>query len=331
MTEWSAEAFAPSTPPGDDGPLQALEAEDVVRCAEWTRQQAVDPIGTAGTYSGYLLVEWPLPWPADLSDIPELAPVVEALNGTGIRLQGLVSTRRSDSGRHVILYHRGSEWTEGFSGFVRHEEVVDQADVVLTCLQVLDYGSAFGAADPLEPALVDVLICGHGRRDRCCGAQGTRLARNLASLNDGRLRLWRTSHTGGHRFAPTMVVLPEATVWAFADEDLVHQVTQRSGDPADLMDRYRGCSGLSSRQAQVVERAALAELGWSLLDSVRVSNQEDRGSRVSLRVTGPEGVALWEAEVAAGRTWAVPACGQPIGQATKTEIELSLRHFERLS
>jgi hypothetical protein len=256
--------------------------------------------------------------------------VVDALNGTGIRLQGLVSTRLSDSRHHVILYHKGSEAAEGFSGFVRHEEVVDQSDVVPTCLQMLDHRGSLGAADPLEPVLVDVLICGHGRRDRCCGAQGTRLARNLASLNGGRLRLWRTSHTGGHRFAPTMVVLPEATVWAFVDEDLVRQVTRRSGNPADLMDRYRGCSGLSSRQAQVVERAALAEFGWSLLDSARVSNQEDGGPKLNLRVAGREGVASWEAEVSAGRTWVVPACGQSIDQATKTETELSLRHFERL-
>jgi hypothetical protein len=297
---------------------------DAIRCAEWTREKGIDPIGTAGTYSGYLLVEWPLPWPADLGDIPELAPVVTALNGTGIRLQGLVGTSTLGPHRHVILYHRGPEGDGGFRGFVRHEELVAEEDVVSTCLQLLNGPTTVVRSDNLEPPLVDVLICGHGRRDRCCGSLGTRLFQQLAPLDHGHVRLWRTSHTGGHRFAPTLVVLPEATVWAFADEALVRQITTRSGRPEDLLGRYRGCSGLSSRRAQVVERAVFADLGWSLLGSVRSSEEAENSDVVHLRVDGPSGVTLWDARIAAGRTLAVPTCGLPIEQSTKTETELEL-------
>ena len=51
--------------------------------------------------------------------------------------------------------------------------------------------------------------------DRCCGSLGTALAQELLAdplqLGDD-VRVWRTSHTGGHRFAPTALVLPQGTV-----------------------------------------------------------------------------------------------------------------------
>ena len=241
---------------------------DLVRCAEWSRRQAIDPIGTAGTYSGYLLVEWPLPWPADLGEVHELAPIVSALKGTGIRLQGLVATRPLGSGRHVILYRRTTRPDGGFDAFERRGAVVPQGAIVATAMALID-----GAADDeptghhVEP-VVDLLICGHGRRDRCCGSSGTRLIsqiRDADPFDQGPVRLWRTSHTGGHRFAPTMVVLPEGTVWGFADSDMAERLIQRSGMLGDLLHRYRGCSGLGSPPIQALERAVLAELGWPLL------------------------------------------------------------------
>ena len=71
-------------------PTAAATGAASLRCSAVIREAGVDPIGTAGTYRGYLLLEWPLPWPRDLSEIPELSPVLEALAGTGLRLQGLV-------------------------------------------------------------------------------------------------------------------------------------------------------------------------------------------------------------------------------------------------
>ena len=44
------------------------------------------------------------------------------------------------------------------------------------------------------------------------------------SLANPDVRLWRTSHTGGHRFAPTAIALPSASLWAWADAALLAQV-----------------------------------------------------------------------------------------------------------
>ncbi|HEX4245519.1 MAG TPA: sucrase ferredoxin [Acidimicrobiales bacterium] len=310
------------------GPISSqLDTPTTLRCSEWTHQHEVDPIGTAGTYAGYLLLEWPLPWPHDLSEVPDLAPVVEALAGTGIRLQGLVATWDHGPQRHAILYHRRHDELPGFASFARREVIAPLDGLVASALELLDDRET--APDGSPPALTDVLICGHGRRDRCCGALGTSLALELAAGGGARdeIRLWRTSHTGGHRFAPTMIVLPEATVWAFADADMVERITRRDGSLDDLVPRYRGCSGLGSPRVQALERAVLAEMGWPVLSSVRWGEELPDGS-VSLRVQGPDPSA-WEGTVTTGRQLPVPVCGSPIDAATKSETELVVNQVRR--
>ncbi len=307
-----------------------LDTATSLRCSEWTRRNAVDPIGTAGTYAGYLLVEWPLPWPRDLGEVPELAPLVSALAGTGIRLQGLVATWSHGPERHAVLYRRPSDVPAGFGGFERREVTAPLEDLVASALELLANGGSGITGG--GPGPTDVLICGHGRRDRCCGTLGTTLALQLAAdgVGVGDVRLWRTSHTGGHRFAPTMIVLPEATVWAFADPDMVERILRRDGSIDDLVPRYRGCSGLSSPRVQALERSVLAEMGWPLFSSVRLGTDRPDGP-VSLEVRGPSTATRWEAAVTIGRQLPVPVCGSPIEEATKSEPELVVDWVRRVA
>ena len=307
-----------------------LDTATTLRCSEWTHQQQVDPIGTAGTYAGYLLMEWPLPWPHDLSEVPDLAPVVSALAGTGIRLQGLVATGPHGPERHAILYHRRHDGSPGFGGFVRREAVAPLDGLVALALELLErQETAPDEPEETTAPRTDVLICGHGRRDRCCGALGTSLALEMAAGGMGgeEIRIWRTSHTGGHRFAPTMIVLPEATVWAFADADMVGRIVRRDGDLDDLVPRYRGCSGLTSPRVQALERAVLAEMGWPVLSSVRRGEELPDGS-VALHLDGPV-PSTWEGTVTSGRQLPVPLCGSPIDAATKSETELIVDQVRR--
>ena len=59
-----------------------------------------------------------------------------------------------------------------------------------------------------------VLICTNGKRDVCCAVRGRPLAESAAQLAPD--RVWEASHTGGHRFAPTAVVLPTGQMLAHA-------------------------------------------------------------------------------------------------------------------
>jgi hypothetical protein len=282
-----------------------------LRCADWAREVGVDPVGTAVSATGWLLVDWPLPWPRDPTAVPALAPVIEALHGTGVRLQLVVP----DEGRaRDVVLHRSPPNASGwFTSYQRIARRIPAADVVDAAVDLV----ATGDGDR-HPGAVDVLVCGHGSRDRCCGSLGTALACGAVGVR-------RTSHTGGHRFAPTGVVLPAGTSWAYLDGDALRRITAREGPLDDLLARYRGCAGLGWPAAQAAERVAFAEVGWPWLDHRRRATAV-AGDIVRIDAVAPDGSERsWEVAVETGRRLPVPECGRDPADATKHEVELVIR------
>ena len=92
-----------------------------------------------------------------------------------------------------------------------------------TVLRVVDPAElasiAFPDADAPLPgeAVADpmLLVCTHGRRDRCCAVDGRALARAVAAT--GESDVWESTHLGGHRFAPTALVLPTGYLYGRLD------------------------------------------------------------------------------------------------------------------
>ena len=299
-----------------------------LRCSTWTREQGVDPIGSAGSYAGYLLVEWPLPWPRDVSEIPELADVAAAAKTAGHRLQALVPV--PDRGPARVVHYR---WDAGLGRFSGREAPAGE-DAAGVALALLSGGRAPGAEPPDTRPVTgrDLLICGHGRRDRCCGALGVTLQEQLdgGGLPAG-VRTWRTSHTGGHRFAPTAILLPDGTCWGYLDAPALSDIVGRHGPASEQASRYRGCAGLASPGVQAVEREVLAEVGWDLLDRPR-RGEEDGDGTVRLVVDEPGGgTRTWQGRVSVRRVLPVPQCGQEVTGTEKTEDELAVEELRELS
>ncbi len=93
---------------------------------------------------------------------------------------------------------------------------VDRPDVVAGWdLSAIAAGSLrdWGARDP-DPLL---LVCANGRRDRCCGHSGGRLADALWRGPHAD-RVLTCTHLGGHRFAPTALLLPIGALHGRLDE-----------------------------------------------------------------------------------------------------------------
>jgi hypothetical protein len=303
-------------------------------CSEWARSQGLDPVGSAGHYAGFLLVEQPLPWPQDVSEAPELQELAGVAASAGLRLQALVprSTPGGDTaqGRALICYRTSRS---GWAGrLLRSEctagptELAEAATALLAGFGAAEGGGSEGAGDA---AIVDVLVCTHGRRDACCGSSGERLFAGMGELAGARqVRVWRTSHTGGHRFAPTVIVLPPATLWAWADAHLVGRVVRQAGPIGDLLGRYRGCATIGPSPQQAVERAVLAEVGWPLLSWERRAF-EVRDGVLRLEALGPSRL-LWEAEVSEGRHVPQPECRSRPELATKQSVEWVVSNLRRV-
>jgi hypothetical protein len=180
--------------------------------------------------------------------------------------------------------------------------------------------AAADSPSELESPAVEVLVCTHGTRDSCCGRRGAGLAAELAAAGfRAGENLWRTSHMGGHRFAPTFMVLPQGTVWGFADVDLVTRVVDQAGDFADVAAQYRGCPGLDGPQVQALEVEVLRRVGWRLLQTHRTGSFDGTTAQLTWREDGQ--TVTWSGQVSRGRTLPAPACMEPVSATGKSETE----------
>jgi hypothetical protein len=290
-----------------------------LRCVDQARGLEADPAGTAVHAPAVLLVEVPLPWPKDVADHPVLAGGVAALAaGLGARLQGMVpGPARAARGEALVVLHRSGDG--GFRGYERHSVVAEAGDLAAGV-------RAVAASTTPEPAR-DVLVCGHGSRDRCCGSPGTALHASAAAGARPEMQVHRTSHLGGHRFAPTAVVLPEGTAWAWLDDALLGAIVDRRVPPAALLDHYRGSLAMPHPAVQVAEGAVFAAIGWGWLDHARrgevVAAEPDRWT---VRIDGSG--ASWLGVVERIGSDPQPVCGRPISAATKADDRLRLVALE---
>ena len=313
-------------------------------CSDWAKSQGLGPIGSAGYYDGFLLVEQPLPWPPDVSEMPELTEVAKVAYGARLRLQALARDTRPGAGGPAAAEGSGQEASRvvvtddaggrlrrlicyrstrpGWAGPMARSERMAEPESLAEAAQAVVEAAAIApeAGEDGAAATADVLVCTHGRRDTCCGARGMEL---LGALGDDPrfgnpdVRLWRTSHTGGHRFAPTAIALPSASLWAWADVALLAQVVDAEGPLGLALPRYRGCASLGSPAQQAVEKAVLSEVGWQLLSSWR--RAVDLGDGLVRLETELHGT--WEAVAREGRRVAQPDCRSDPGLATKQSVE----------
>ena len=120
----------------------------------------------------------------------------------------------------------------------------------------------------------EIFVCGHESRDACCGKLGMPVFRKLKELTeqsaDQKYRVWKTSHIGGHKYAPTLFEAPSMRWWGLLTEDLCESFLKRENAQFSLGKQYRGWAALDNPFAQVAEREVLNKF-YSFSASVEVS------------------------------------------------------------
>ncbi len=164
-----------------------------------------------------------------------------------------------------------------------------------------------GSDAPLPGELVAdpmLLVCTHGRRDRCCAVDGRALARAVAKT--GMSDVWECTHLGGHRFAPTALVLP--TGYVYGRLDVAGAVAAHKSATVGEMEPGL-CRGRSTWSApgQVAELAVRAATGLRDADALLVGEQAPVADCAQLGRATPADVGAVHVLVAArdGRRWAV--------------------------
>jgi hypothetical protein len=217
--------------------------------------------GTAPLARRWVCVEQRGAWPADLGAHPE--PALAALAATpGWRLLLIRRPgRRGEAGVPLRVFladtSPGSSRITGLT--VGDPE--ELADLVLP-----GPGEALPGEPVHDPML---LVCTHGRRDRCCAVDGRALA--LSVVDAGEQHVWECSHLGGHRFAPTALVLP--TGYAYGRLDPATAIASRKAAFPGEVDTTL-CRGRStwSHSGQVAELAVRAATGMRDADALQVDD-----------------------------------------------------------
>ncbi len=195
--------------------------------------------------------------------------------------------------------------------------IVDDAELTRSDLGALLTAAASGQLPPWgkrtdEPLM---LICTNSKRDVCCALAGRPLASALAADPETAAAVLEVSHLGGHRFAPTVLVLPHGYVYGQLDIDSARAVLEqaRSGRIASLPN-VRGRSSLAGA-AQVAELAVRASFGIHALEGLDVlRRREGRAVPIELRWDGNDDVADVEVRHNDGRAWAVHLGREALGQ-----------------
>ncbi|WP_329137363.1 sucrase ferredoxin [Streptomyces sp. NBC_01476] len=270
----------------------------MITCTKASLELAEDVAGTGAVARTWLLVEQPGSWGAKALRSSGLDPAVgrvleERADGTGVRI-GLIRRPDRPAGpgpRRVLLAH-----TAPHDPWVRTADVADPAELTALDFRALGAGAHGGFGAPYQGPPI-ALVCTNGKRDRCCAVYGRPLAAELAA--SGGYDIWETTHLGGHRFAPTMLVLPYGYSYGRVDGHHAKAILEAAHSGQVVLD---GCRGRSAWEApgQAAELAVRALTGEERADALTVTGTE----------TGPDG---WTVRVAHtdGRGWQVTVARRP--------------------
>ncbi len=284
------------------------DGDDAVRCSVHAREHRYDPGGSAISASAIILLEVPLPWPKPVFDHAMLAGLTAKMSTPAGEVRLLAMVPEQPGRLRVRRFDRA-----GAGALEATFEDVRPAELAATVCDVASIASPPERARAL--ARPTVLVCTQGTHDVCCGIEGTRLAMELGRQPD--LTVHRVSHTGGHRFAPTAMTLPDGRMWAHLDTDTLRAIS-RHGIPASQAARHcRGWWGAPPGAGQVAERAVFAEVGWSWERVERTI--EPTGDAQIWNVTGDG--RTWLVRTAPVRSVPVLACRAPGGTPAKTAVE----------
>jgi hypothetical protein len=272
----------------------------VIRCSEASLTAAEPMAGTAPHATGWLAIEHRRRWGRDpLRDSGLDADVAETLAAAAAALPLQVLLIRAPAGdaadRPLTVLAAGMD---DAGAWLQRTTVADPASLLDLDLTALAAGRRPGWTDSVEPVL---LVCSHSQRDRCCAVAGRPLAAAMSPV----VETWECSHLGGHRFAPTAVILPTGLVLGRSSAADLRAALAGKPRPGSM----RGFARLTppAQAAEVAARAAGADGGGQPL-LLRDEEDSTAANESAFLVTDRGGVT-WRATVSTATTPRVLSCG----------------------
>lgn len=219
--------------------------------------------GTATHVTGWLCIEQPGAWGRDVIGDEVLGPEITtelAARTTAARVRPTLIRRpgRNEFTGTRTVFLAGSRPE---SSWCERLEITDLKQLLELDLRLLAGPRFPGLGVPVEDPLI--LVCAHGKRDQCCALLGRPIAAGLAAAYPD--RVWECSHTGGHRFAPAMVLLPSGLTYGRVDLAAATAAIEAAGRDEVSLTGLRGRSGYQPME-QVAELAVREQLSAGIDD-----------------------------------------------------------------
>lgn len=175
-------------------------------------------IGSAPAAAGWVCLEQDGPWGAKAWTSSHLDPALGAaieqaaaehgVRPALVRRPGRHADDHVSTSRHVLVAHTrpGGSWL--LAGSVTDPHTLLGLD--WKAVATGDRDAVERSLPGLATAPPQLLVCTNGTRDTCCARLGRPVAAAAAARHPD--RVWEVTHTSGHRFAPTTVLLPSGSL-----------------------------------------------------------------------------------------------------------------------
>jgi hypothetical protein len=257
-------------------------------CADVSHESSEALAATASRVDHWILVEYRGLWDRDVLGGSLLSAKLKAHLRSQLaelghaRLLFVKKPERRSYGRRQLYFGSSRPGEERFFAleFDRHDDLIG-----------FDFVGALGGGEtpgvPVDHPLL--VVCTHGKRDRCCAKHGRPLYDALRRDAESGW-VWQSTHVGGDRFAGNVVVLPEGLFYGRVSPEETSALMDEHSRGKLLLERYRGRSAFSF-PVQAADHALRVEDGLVGIDELAYAG----GERVSeglwrVRFRNPDGV-----------------------------------------
>ena len=247
-------------------------------CATISDDNAEPLFATASRIDHWLVVEYRGQWgrkPLSASTLTESVKRHVREQLTAVPRSRLLFVRRAARRLHPGLAVYAGTTRERDRRFFKWEIETHDALGELDLARALAGDVGDGAATPVDHPLL--VVCTHGKRDRCCAKFGRPLYDALREEADEDW-VWQSTHVGGDRFAANLVCFPHGLYFGRLDRLEIGPLLDEYLAGRIYLAAFRG-SCCYPFPVQAAERAVRAGAGLTGTDDIAVE---------SVRRTGPE-------------------------------------------
>ena len=198
-------------------------------CSDAARLRGDRWVGTAPPARRWFLVTQPADWGSTAWEglhaaAPTKARLEEMLSAAGARLMLIrrPGRRVDDQPPAWAIVDETAAPRVRWGGHGSDDDLLQAARTLLDPPPTSDPTALDeGVIDSVDTSRI-LLVCTHGRKDRCCAVRGRPVAAAATELWPA--ATWECTHTGGDRFAGNLVVLPDGACYGGLDPADVEQV-----------------------------------------------------------------------------------------------------------